>query len=276
MIELPEALAIARQMNDELNGKWIESSIYMDSPHKFAFGEHYGRKSHTPEEYQDILNGKTIGQVTADGSWLLVPLEPGYMLKLGEGGERILFHQSEDTLPEKHQLLLHFVDGSYLTVSVQGWGLVAAYQRPGAPQSSGKISPLSDAFTFEHFQELFGEATDRKSIKSFIVSDPGISGVGNGYLQDILFRARIHPTRKNADISEAEKRALYDAIRETLKQAVELGGRDTERDLYNNPGKYQKLLDRRKVGQPCPECRAPIKKIQYLGGSCYLCSDCQI
>lgn len=276
MIEFPEALTIAQQMNDELNGKWIESSIYMDSPHKFAFGEHYGRKSHTPEEYENILNGKTIGQVTADGSWILVSLEPGYMLKLGEGGERILFHQSEDTLPEKHQLLLHFVDESYLTVSVQGWGLVAIYQRPkDAPRSSGKISPLSDAFTFEHFQGLFGETIDRKSIKSFMISEPGISGVGNGYLQDILFRARIHPTRKNADITEAEKRALYDAIREILKQAVELGGRDTERDLYNNRGGYPKILDRTKLGQPCPECGAPIQKIKYLGGSCYLCSSCQ-
>ena len=68
---------------------------------------------------------------------------------------------------------------------------------------------------------------------------------------------------------------LYEAIRETLKQAVELGGRDTEHDLYNRPGRYQRVLERSKVGKPCPECGTRIEKIQYLGGASYYCPRCQ-
>ena len=108
-----------------------------------------------------------------------------------------------------------------------------------------------------------------------MISEPGVAGVGNGYLQDILFRAKIHPKRRVVDISEPERRALYDATRETLGQAAELGGRDTERDLYNKRGKYVRILDSRTKGNPCPECGTPIEKTQYLGGAAYFCPSCQ-
>jgi formamidopyrimidine-DNA glycosylase len=100
--------------------------------------------------------------------------------------------------------------------------------------------------------------------------------MGNGYLQDILFRAKIHPRRRVVDILEREKLALYEAIVGTLKQAVELGGRDTECDLYGNRGGYASILSSKAKGQPCRECGTLIEKIQYLGGSCYLCPSCQI
>jgi formamidopyrimidine-DNA glycosylase len=100
-------------------------------------------------------------------------------------------------------------------------------------------------------------------------------GVGNGYLQDILFRAKVHPRKRCVDLTDKERKALYTAIRETLKQAVELGGRDTEFDLYNRPGKYKRILDSRQVGKPCPECGTPIEKMQYLGGAAYYCPSCQ-
>jgi formamidopyrimidine-DNA glycosylase len=276
MIELPEALTIARQMSQELRGKRIESGIRGNAPHKFAF---YNRP---PEEYEAILRGKTMGEATAHGSLILASVEPDYVLVLGDGGERIMLHRSEHTLPQKHQLLLHFQDGTYLTVTVQGWGFAQLLHQSEVadhPHVGKKgVSPLSDAFTWEYFQRLCGELEedDPRSVKFFIISKPGLWGVGNGYLQDILFRAKIHPRRRVVDVAERERRALYEAIRETLKQAVDLGGRDTERDLYNRPGGYRRILDSRTVGQPCPECGMPIAKIQYLGGAAYFCPSCQI
>ena len=109
------------------------------------------------------------------------------------------------------------------------------------------ISPLSDDFTFEHFQGLFEGITGKKSVKYFIITKPGVLGVANGCLQDILFRANIHPRRIVVDMTEQEKRDLYGAIRETMMQMVDLGGRDTEKDLYNQPGGYLKILDSKKV-----------------------------
>ena len=277
MIELPEATVIARQMTVGLKGKKVESCIRGNSPHKFAF---YNRP---PEEYEAILKSKTMGSAVEQGSQIWASVEPDYVLVLGEGGERILFHKDESTLPEKHQFLLHFEDDMYLTVTVQGWGFVQLFHQSEIEGKKGThlgrkaVSPLSDEFTFEYLQGLFEELEkeDSRSIKFFIISKPGVWGIGNGYLQDILFRAKVHPRKRCVDLIENEKKMLYKAIRETLKQAVELGGRDTEFDLYNRPGKYKKVLDSRQVGKPCPECGTPIEKQQYLGGAIYYCPSCQ-
>lgn len=275
MIELPEASVIAQQMSQELQGKRIESGNRGNVSHKFAF---YSRP---PEEYASILGGRTMGEAVDHGSCILASVEPDYVLGLGGGGERILFHQNESTLPKKHHLMLRFGDGTYLTVTVQGWGSallldrsqLAAHPYLGAPG----VSPLSDAFTLEYFEGLFEELEkgNSKSVKFFFISKPGIWGVGNGYLQDILFRAGVHPRRRAVDVDAEERRALYGATRETLQQAVDLGGRDTEKDLYNRPGGYLRILDSKSVGQPCIECETSIEKIQYLGGACYFCPRCQ-
>jgi len=277
MIELPEATVIARQITAELKGKKIESGIRGNSPHKFAF---YNR---SPEEYETILKGKTMGPATEQGALIWVSVEPDHVLVLGGGGERILFHQNENTLPKKHQFLLHFQDDTYLTVTVQMWGFIQLSHKSEIEAQRGchlgrkAVSPLNDEFTLEYFQGLFNELVedDSRSVKFFIISKPGIWGVGNGYLQDILFRAKIHPRKRCVDLTETERMALYKAIRDTLKQAVKLDGRDTEFDLYNNPGRYERILDSRQVGKPCPECGTPIEKIQYLGGASYYCPSCQ-
>jgi len=275
VIELPEAMTFARQMTAELAGKRIATAVQSSSPHKFAF------LSGSPEAYKEILEGRTLGETTARGRYVLTQIEPGYVLVLGEGGERILVHSTEKTLPKKHQLLLQFGDGTYLTVSVQGWGAVWLLEEVEVEQHKyvGKpcVSPLSREFTFEYFDGLFDvlEEGYKKTIKYFIISEPGVCGIGNGYLQDVLFRARLSPRRRVAEISVGERQALFGAIRDTLSQAVELAGRSTERDLYNKPGGYAPVMRSKTKGTPCPACGAPIEKISYLGGSCYLCPDCQ-
>ena len=276
MIELPEASIIAQQMSQELRGKRIASCVRGNVSHRFAF---YSRSA---EEYETLLKGKVMGEATGHGPAILASLKPDHTLVLGGGGERILFHQSERTLPKKHHLLLHYQDDTYLTVTVQGWGNVLLLQRSELAEhphvGKGRVSALSDAFTFEYFEGLFEalEEKDSKSAKFFVISEPGVWGVGNGYLQDILFRAKIHPKRKAVDVAQEERQALYKAIRETLQQAVELGGRDTERDLYNHRGAYRRMMHSKSAGQPCPECGTSIEKIQYLGGACYFCPHCQV
>ena len=276
MIELPEATIIAQQMAAELKGKRVQASMRENAPHKWAF---YSRPA---EEYESIPVGRTMGDVRAHGSAIVADLVPDYAIVLGGGGERILFHPSTDTLPKKHHLLLHYEGGTYLTVSVQGWGNVLLLQQPELVThrhvGEVRVSPLDDAFTAEYLQGLFDalDRDDSRSIKYFIITDPGVWGVGNGYLQDILYRAKIHPRRKAVDISPDEAWMLQEAIKETLHRALDLGGRDTERDLYNRRGVYKRLMDSKTAGKPCPECGTLVKKIQYLGGACYFCPDCQV
>jgi formamidopyrimidine-DNA glycosylase len=102
-----------------------------------------------------------------------------------------------------------------------------------------------------------------------------MNGIGNSYAQDILFRARLSPRRKIPDITLAERERLYHAIQETVSQAIQAGGREDERDLFDRPGGYRRLMSSQTAGTPCPVCGSTIEKIAYLGGACYLCPQCQ-
>ena len=275
MIELPEALIIGRQMNEALKGKRIETGNRGNTPHKFAFS------TGTSDEYAAIFEGKSVGSTTWHGMSILTEIGADHKLVLGCGGERILLHPAGAKLPKKHQLLLQFEDETALTVTISGWGntllLPAAEAGQHAHVQEDRITPLDDAFSLDYAKGLFAsvDPSSTKSIKYFMVSEPGIWGIGNGCLQDILFRAGLHPRRKVTDIDLDGQRALYDALQETLAQIIDLGGRSSEYDLYGNRGGYVRLMDSKTRGTPCPQCGTAIEKISYLGGSCYLCPSCQ-
>jgi len=276
MIELPEAIVIGRQMDAALKGKRIVSGDRGNAPHKFAFS------SGSSEEYAAIFAGQTVGGTTAHGMSILTEIGADYTLVLGCGGERILLHSDESALPKKHQLFLHFEDGDYLTVAISGWGNTLLLPRAEAGQHphvrQERITPLDDAFTWDYFQALFAPLLpeSKASLKYFLLSEPGLWGLGNGCLQDILFHARLHPRRRAVETSEAERRALYDSVRTTLRQIVERGGRHDEVDLYGQPGGYRRILYSKTVGEPCPNCGAPIEKAAFMGGSVYFCPECQV
>ena len=275
MIELPEATIIAQQIAAELAGKQIEYGDRGNAVHKFAFA------NGTADEYAAIVKDKTVGAAVGHGSAILVPIEPGHVLVLGGGVERILYHSAGATLPKKTHLMIRFTDGSCLTVTVQGWGntllLPAETYAEHRHVQFDRVPPLSEGFTWPFFESLFDEVDPESSIsiKFFLISEPGVWGIGNGCLQDILYRARIHARRSMVDIRDDEKCVLYDAIVDTLSQMVEQGGRYEERDLYGERGGYVRLLDSKTKGTPCTVCGTPVEKSQYLGGAIYYCPTCQ-
>jgi formamidopyrimidine-DNA glycosylase len=240
VIEHPEALTFARQLNETIRGKAISSAVRGNTPHKFAF------YTLSADEYASVLAGRAIGESVATGSLIHVACEPGYVLAFGDGGERILYHPDAASFPKKHQLLLQFADGSGLSVSVQGWGSVRLLKRSeiddghafAGHAGPGRVAPLDAGFTPEYFVGLFDglREGDPRSVKYFVISEPGVWGVGNGCLQDVLFRAGLHPRRRAVSLNEAERRALHGALREVVGEATALGGRSSERDLFNRPG----------------------------------------
>ena len=275
MIELPEAWIIARQMDEILQDKVIEFGNRGNAPHKFALA------NGTSAEYAEIFKDKTIGHSWSHGNSTLTEIGKDHTLVLGCGGERIFYTSPEVKLPKKYQLLLSFTDGSALTVTISGWGNTFLLPASEAGQHNhvkeDRITPLDDAFTLGYFQQLFTEVdpNSSKSIKYFMITEPGVWGMGNGCLQDILYHAGLHPGRKVVNISGAEQYVLYNVIKNNLEEIISLGGRSSEYDLYGNPGGYARILDNTTKGTPCPKCNTPIEKIAYLGGACYLCPTCQ-
>ena len=274
MMEFPEAVMMAGQMNAELCGRRIASAERENSPHKWVF---YNRPR---EEYERILPGRAIGESRPEGAHVNIALTGGFTLQLGDGGERIFLHAAGAKLPKKYHLLLRFADGEALTVTVQGWGAVRLFDRLQLRRwldREGGISPLDEDFTYDCFKQVVADyaAQCDKSIKAFFVNRPRIKGIGNGYLQDICFRAGIHPTRKVRTVKARERRRLYTAMRKVLTEAIMRFGRDDELDLFGRPGGYVRTLDRRTLGKPCRACGTTIRKISYLGGACYFCPKCQ-
>ncbi len=277
MIELPEALTLAKQMNETLQGKQVGFCVRGNSPMKFAF---YTRPE---EEYVELLKNKRVGQAVVFGNEIFLPMQPDYTLVLGGGGERIFYHENETTIPKKHQLLLGFADQTFLTVSIQMWGSVKLFSQ--SELVTGKnyygydlVSPLSDDFSLDYFKGLFAAlpAGAKDALKFFLISKPGVSGLGNGYLQDILFNARIHPKRRAIELSAEQQGLLHETIRDVMRRATDAGGRSDELDLFGKPGGYQRILDSQAAGKPCPRCGTLVEKIQFMGGASYYCPSCQV
>jgi len=88
-------------------------------------------------------------------------------------------------------------------------------------------------------------------------------------------RKNTQPSYKARSLGKRMSTALYQSIHDTLQKAFELGGRDTERDLYDHPGGYVRSMDNHNAGKPCPECGTPIEKASYLGGAVYFYPKCQ-
>lgn len=275
MFELPEVVTLAGQINTTLTGKTVAKGRLGNSPHKFVW---YNR-SH--DEFESLTYTRTVGTAWAKGRWLFIPLEPDYLLVLGECGGRVLYHAPNAKTPAKYHLLVEFDDGSSFSAMTQMWGAMELYVR-GEEQNRQYIkdmrpTPTEAAFTFDYFGDLL-EALSReksRSAKGLLTQEQIIPGLGNAIAQDILFLAHLRPQHPLGELSQPERRALYDAIVGTVQEAIRCGGRYDEYDLFNQPGGYVRLMDSKMVGRPCPRCGTEITKIQYLGGACYFCPTCQ-
>jgi formamidopyrimidine-DNA glycosylase len=272
MIEIPEAFILAAQTEQSLIGKQVSTVITLHSPHKFAWF------SGDPQRYKEYLSGKVITGSEARAGQLEIILE-NYSLVFSDG-VNLRFHPDDTGIPEKHQLLVKFQDKTALSASIAMYGGILCspignIDNPYYLAARNKPSPLTSTFNLPYFTTLFRTASQKLSLKAFLATEQRIPGLGNGVLQDILFHAGDHPKRKLADLGESEIQKLFQAIKTTLSDMAESGGRDTENDLFGKPGRYITQMSKNTVGKPCPNCGQTIQKEAYLGGSIYYCSSCQ-
>jgi formamidopyrimidine-DNA glycosylase len=180
----------------------------------------------TPNEFETLTCGKTIGKANAKGKWLFVSLEPGYILVLGECGGKVLFHPAGSQVPTKYHLYLVFEDGSAVTATTQLWGTMELYEK-GQERNRQYIrdmrpTPVEPDFTFEYFSALLDELAlgEARAAKGLLTQEQLIPGLGNAIAQDILFRARLHPKHPIDDLTKAQKRLLYRTILKTVAGVI--------------------------------------------------------
>ena len=274
MIEIPEAVNLARQLNEVLAGKKIESALAGSSPHGFAW------YSGVPATYSQRMRRQSVRGVVRHGGHIWIQLDEEVNLILAEGPV-IRIWSSDQVPPVKHQLFLRFEDGSSLSVTVRMYAFLylddgLGEENPYLQKALEGPDPLSDLFDLEFFKaKIASDGTPKMTLKGFLATQQRFPGLGNGVLHDILLNARLHPKRLILDLTERESEALFRSVKETLKEMMELGGRDSEKDIYGEPGGYATKLGKKSIIWGCPECGSHVIKETFLGGSIYFCPHCQ-
>jgi formamidopyrimidine-DNA glycosylase len=266
MPELPEIASRAREMQQYLVGKQI-GEVEVLQPKCL---------NEPPQDFINHLKGVTIISVNHRGKWILTELTSGWLLfNLGMGGELLLVNRG--TLPKKYRLLIDFKDGSCLAVNFWWFGF-AHYCPLDGLERHPQVSKLGkNALDFTAEDMAYAIQKRKTAIKTILLDQSIVAGIGNAYIHDILFLARLHPLRPANSLSEKEQKTLIEAIHEGLEPSLAKGGAFYELNLLGEKGgfEFKDIIIGYREGQPCPVCKTPIVKLKTGPTTSFICPDCQ-
>jgi formamidopyrimidine-DNA glycosylase len=264
MPELPEIASRAKEMQQHLTGKKI-TSLEVIQPKSL---------NESVEDFSKHLVNASIQSTSFHGKWILTSLTSGWLLlNMGMGGEILLINDRK--LPSKYRLVIGFADEDCLSVNFWWFGYAHYAAEPALhPQ----VSKLGKNALEVDLDDLAGIIGKRKTpIKTILLDQTFIAGIGNAYIHDILFLAKIHPLRPANSLSTKEQKELVNAIHRGLEPSLAKGGAFYEVNLFGQKGGFQMedILVGYREGQPCPVCRTPIIKLKTGSTSSFICPSCQ-
>jgi len=276
--ELPEVETVARGLAKRVTGDVIESVWIGSKPEPLKSP---AAKIASTLEHSQITDVRRVGkhivvdlQLAADGRKRKSAPEAQrgqWIIHLGMTG-RVLVTQPEQEIPKHTHLIAKLASGRELRfVDPRRFGRLEVkreiFQAPGK-------EPLD--IDFESFAALFRKR--KTPIKSALLNQSLLSGVGNIYADESLARAGIRPRRRAASLTRADLQRLYKELQDVLKEAIRAGGSSVSDyvDSSGEPGFFQ--LQHRvygREGEPCLTCKTPIKRIIISGRSAHYCPKCQ-
>jgi formamidopyrimidine-DNA glycosylase len=266
MPELPEVETTRRMLEPFLLGRVIRDVVHTD-----------------PERYRNTtaMLGKRIRALERRGKYLILRLDDGLdvvvHLKMTGGFRTTTTPFLEPPRFERLRLVLHDGEVSYVDSRRFGFWEVTPTDQWAHMTTLAAMGPepLSEDFALEAFAALMAKVS---KVKPALLSQKPVAGVGNIYADESLWRAKIHP--EAAKLSKAQSKRLYNAIKETMARAVEVGGSTLSDGSYQQPNGepgYFKLehavYDR--AGQPCPRCGTGIEKYFLAQRGTHFCPKCQ-
>lgn len=285
MPELPEVETVANGVDQRVRGQRIESVWLGSKPQTFK----------TPTaEMADQLAGRRIDRVRRVGKHIVFDLSRGdgrpaagapetqWIVHLGMTG-RLLVCAAEVPIPNHTHAVLGLSGGRELRfVDPRRFGRLAMQPISEAPEDAampkGFVGPGTEPLTIalQQFRALFRGR--RLAIKSALLNQKLLHGVGNIYADESLFRAGIRPKRMAGRLTATELRRLHASLQSVLNEAISLGGSSVSDyvDADGVRGFFQ--LEHRvymRSGQPCLVCGTPIRKIVLGGRSTHYCPACQ-
>lgn len=268
MPEAPEIASRSAEMDTALNGKLIRA-IEITQPKCLNM---------SPEEFITALVSAVIRKVTYHGKWIMVNTSRGWLLlNLGMGGEILLV--TRETMPPKYRLVFDFADGTCLAINFWwfGYAFHAKQNELNTIPMIARLGPNVLDITLDDFNAILCNQKGKTRVKSLLLDQSRVAGIGNAYIHDILFLARLHPNRLVASLSEIERTGLYNAIQDGLRPSLKKGGAFYETNLYGQKGDFsmEDVLIGYKEGNACPQCGTSIVKIRTGSTSSFICPTCQ-
>jgi formamidopyrimidine-DNA glycosylase len=283
MPELPEVEVIRRDLEKEVVGREIRSVEVRNTKNAMRVIRRHRRR----RDLEDPLAGTTVTAVDRRGKYLVFHLDAdddlALVVHLGMSGQ--LLQSAPGAGYENHTHVvfdladggqLRFVDprtfGEMFVTTIEEDGEVKELRRLG-------LDPLESQLTWQHFSEFL--SGHRVKLKSLLMDQRFVAGIGNIYSDEILYLAGLHPNRGCDTLSDTEVRRLYRAMQEVLQEAIRHRGTSADdeqyRDLYGAAGDHRSFLQvYQREGQPCRRCRTPIERGRWSSRSMYFCPKCQV
>jgi formamidopyrimidine-DNA glycosylase len=271
MPELPEVETIRRQIEPAIVGRAIESVEVLD--------ERWTRPI-DPREVERALVGRRIEAVERRGKYLLLRLDADRTLAMHLRMTGNLLLTEPDAKPAHLRASIVLDDGTRLLFTdARRFGQAVVLEGDGLDDyfaSRLGVEPLSAALTAK---ELCRLASGRRApLKSFLLNQAGVAGIGNIYADEALHRAALHPLSPAGSMKPEDCERLRGGIVATLEAGLRSGGAsvDDYRDARGERGAMQdEFLVHTREGKPCPRCGAEIRRIVVAGRSTYFCPSCQ-
>jgi formamidopyrimidine-DNA glycosylase len=279
--ELPEVEVVRRGLDRWISGRTVSEVTVL---HPRSIRRHVAG----PEDFALRLKGRTLGPARRRGKYLWIPVSETESLlgHLGMSGQLLV--QPESAPDETHLRVrvrfsdadpteLRFVDqrtfgGLSLDEAVPG-------DPEGTPRSIAHIArdPLDPGFDDAEFHAALRRR--RTTIKRALLDQSLISGVGNIYADESLWRAQLHYDRATASLTRPQTALLLQSVRDVLNAALAVGGTSFD-SLYVNvngeSGYFARDLDAYgRADQPCRRCGTPIRRAAFMNRSSYFCPRCQ-
>lgn len=273
MPELPEVETICRGLRTQLLSRRIERVEVRST-------DVIHQKDRTPEDFTAVLEKQSILAVERRGKYIVITLDNGWLVcHLRMTGK--LLTRGCESRPDKHTHLVFWLDdGKTLQYhDVRRFGGFCYYSENPLTQPPLQLlgpEPLSDEFDAAIFWESCRGR--RRPVKSHLLDQAVVAGIGNIYADEILFRAGVRPRKSAMRISKKEAAAITAATKSVLGEAVAAGG-STIRDYVdseNRQGGYQlahQVYGR--AGKPCQRCGMRLKQVTVGGRSSVYCPHCQ-
>ena len=287
MPELPEVETVKRGLDRLLPGHTV-ASVKFDSPKSFP---------NSPADVNQFLRGARVLGVRRRAKVLLIDLTSGYTLvtHLKMTGQLVFDSPKEHFgaghpndslvahLPDKStRVTLGFEDGSSLFFNDQrkfGWMRLLPTDTVTDLPFIAKLGPepLEPGFTWQVLRERLKRRA-RSNVKSALLDQTVLAGVGNIYADEALWNAKIHPSTLVGQVSARQIQRLHQELLAVLRLSIDQGGSSnhTYVDAEGNRGSYMKFANVfRRDGQPCPRCGTTIAKLRVAGRGTHICPNCQ-